>query len=88
MFIFINMSLPADVNKEYFEMIIKWERYIEIVIVFLMMDKLFSFLELFESTSPLMDIFYTIFWDIRYFFGVFVFTFIDSALSFYFLGKN
>ena len=71
-----------------FEFLVKGERYSEVLIVLLMTDKLLSFLELNDNTSPLMDIIYQVFTDIGYFIIVFMIVIIACATCFYLFGQN
>ena len=78
--------VDKDTPEETFEFYVKTERYIEVLIVLLMTDRLLSFLELNDNTSPLMDIIVQIFDDIGYFMFVFIIVIVSSAICFYLFG--
>jgi len=62
------------------------ERYTECLIVLLLTSRVFNFLELYDETSPLMDIIFKIFKDIFWFVVVFLVVIFAISTCFYLLG--
>ena len=69
-----------DPDYEYY---IKAQRYTEVLLVFFLTLRGFSFLELWSPTSSLMDAMYRIFLDIRIFLLVMMLAMISFASCFY-----
>ena len=58
------------------------------LILFLFSIRIFYFMSLLDEVSPLVDIIFKIFSDIKYFMMVFILSVIVFANSFFLLGKN
>jgi len=87
--VIINIPHIADnSHRKDYKYWIKAQRYTEILIVFIMVQKAFSFMSLNDNISPLIDIIYKVFRDIIYFCIVLLIVMFAMSICFYLISHN
>jgi hypothetical protein len=88
-FVHVSLGFVDSHNHQRTDFIhyITGERYIEVILVFFLTQRFFNFLELYDETSPLMDIIFKIFSDIKWFVMVFLVVIFGISVCFYLIGQ-
>ena len=68
--------------------LLKYQRNFQTAILFLFTVRIFYFMSLVDEISPLVDIIFKVFEDIKYFMMVFVLSIFLFTISFFLLGQN